>query len=175
MVSRVAIDPEAVFADVQGVAELYVAESARVRALVRCAVRSPDASIDDACQVAWSRLIDHHRRVRRDRARAWLVRTAVREAIRQHARQRRLVSLDGLIETGGETGSLAAPAVVEEVIEHRAQLGRLEVLSERQRRLLWLQGLGFSYAEMADRTGASERTVERQLQRAKRRLQRAVA
>ena len=43
-------------------------------------------------------------------------------------------------------------------------------LPPRQQRLVWLQGLGLTYEEMAGYTGASTRTVERQLLRAKRTL-----
>ena len=43
-------------------------------------------------------------------------------------------------------------------------------LPERQQRLVWLQGLGLSYTEMAAHEGATPRTVERQLMRAKKRL-----
>ena len=37
----------------------------------------------------------------------------------------------------------------------------------RVRRLVWLQGLGLSYREMAGETGMTRRTVERQLMRAR--------
>ena len=45
-----------------------------------------------------------------------------------------------------------------------------EVLPERQRRLIALQAIGCSYAELAALTGDTPRTVDRQLARAKRRL-----
>jgi DNA-directed RNA polymerase specialized sigma24 family protein len=45
-----------------------------------------------------------------------------------------------------------------------------DVLPERQRRLIVLQALGCSYAELATLTGDTPRTVDRQLARAKRRL-----
>jgi DNA-directed RNA polymerase specialized sigma24 family protein len=44
----------------------------------------------------------------------------------------------------------------------------------RERRILWLRGLGFSYAEIAAREGCSERAIERALDRA-RKLARAAA
>jgi DNA-directed RNA polymerase specialized sigma24 family protein len=50
------------------------------------------------------------------------------------------------------------------------RLRALDRLPERRRRLIWLQGLGFSYAEMAGVTGDSPRTVERQLRRARQEL-----
>lgn len=47
----------------------------------------------------------------------------------------------------------------------RERRAMLAALSARQRRLLALQGLGFSYEEISALTGDSRRTVERQLQR----------
>jgi DNA-directed RNA polymerase specialized sigma24 family protein len=40
---------------------------------------------------------------------------------------------------------------------------------------MWLQGLGFSYGEMAGREGCTKRTVERQVLRAKRSIRRTCA
>ena len=59
------------------------------------------------------------------------------------------------------------------VVEQRGRLDAVQSLSERQRRLIWLQGLGFSYREMADHEQASLRTVERQVLRARGRLREA--
>ncbi|MFL5863494.1 MAG: sigma factor-like helix-turn-helix DNA-binding protein [Solirubrobacteraceae bacterium] len=58
-------------------------------------------------------------------------------------------------------------------MEPRLRLEVLDVLTERQECLIWLQGLGFDYREMAARTGASVRTVERQLTKARRTLRSA--
>ncbi len=81
----------------------------------------------------------------------------------------REVSLDDLLERSGETVAPASSSL-EDVVERRARLDAIRDLPERQQRLVWLQGLGLSYAEMAGYTGASPRTVERQLLRAKRAL-----
>jgi len=40
-------------------------------------------------------------------------------------------------------------------------------LTDRERLYLYLQGLGYSYTEMAQSTSASRRTVERQVLRAR--------
>ena len=151
-------------------ADLYATLGGRLTQIVRHDVRAPDAVIEDACQCAWSRLIDHRERVRRETVLAWLVTTAVREALRLIRRERRYVSLDDLLEHSGDGVAAAASAPLEDLVERRARLDAIGALPERQRRLVWLQGLGFSYAEMAGYTGASTRTVERQLLRAKRAL-----
>lgn len=158
------------------VAELYAEQSVRVRRLVRAAVRAPDALVEDACQVAWSRLIHNRARVRRDTAPAWLTRTAVHESWRMLRREARELSLDALGgESGGEAAMISAPALLEDLIQQRARLDAIRALPERQQRLVWLQGIGFSYAEMAGHTGITRRTVERQLLRAKASLSRLEA
>lgn len=157
------------------VGELYEHRAGQVRRLVRHQVRAPEPLIEDACQVAWIRLVDRRRGVNRDAAVAWLVTTAMREAFRLIARANRELPLGVLIDDPGELGDSASGPSPEEIVLQRARLQALRALPERQRQLVWLQGLGLSYAEMADRTGASRRTVERQLIRARRRLTRADA
>ena len=147
------------------VGTLYAAHAVRVRRLVRLGVTAPDAVIDDACQVAWMRLVVHRARIRRETALRWLVRVATNEARRQARRGGRDLSLEQLAEDRGE--SVRAPELMDELAERRARLAGIAALPERQRRLVWLQGLGFSYAEMSGETGESRRTVERQLTRAR--------
>jgi RNA polymerase sigma factor (sigma-70 family) len=165
-------------AGLEGVAELYAAQAARVRCLVGAGVRAPEPVIEDACQFAWSRLILHRARIRPETATAWVVRTAIHEALKLTRRGGRDLSLDALAEDAGELGepsAVAAPVLLEELVEHRARLESIRMLPERQQRLVWLQGLGLSYSEMAGHTGDSRRTVERQLLRAKQTLARYAA
>jgi RNA polymerase sigma factor (sigma-70 family) len=151
---------------------LYARSAKEVRGHVRSGVAAPDAVIEDACQFAWSRLLDHHDRVSHDRAVAWLVTTAVREAFKLTRRASRELSLEALMEETGELQiSRTAPSALE-ALERRLRLEVLDALPERRRRLLWLQGLGFDYREMATRTGATVRTVERELAKARGRLNR---
>jgi RNA polymerase sigma factor (sigma-70 family) len=166
-----AVEPDTVFSDLQEVAELYAARAERVRQQVRLGVVAPEPLIEDACQFAWSRLVHHRLRVRRRTAQAWLVRTAVHEALKLLRRQGRDVSLDGLVERAGEIAPGAAPPALDELVAHRARLDGIRALPVRQQRLLWLQALGLSYEEMASCTGDTRRTVERQLLRARRSLQ----
>src|ERR1700704_3922205 len=90
-------------------AELYVAFAGRLRQIVGGQVGAPDGVIEDACQFAWSRLIDYRTRVRRDTALGWLATTAVREAFKLLRRQRREIPFDALAEDAGLTSP--APAV----------------------------------------------------------------
>ncbi len=157
-------------ADAANIGELYAALSKRLEHIVRSDVRAPEPVIEDACQFAWSRLIHHCHRVRRETALSWLATTAVREAFKLIRRDGREISLDAALESTGEPPlHLDAPRT-EEVVEQHERLAELRCLPERQQRLLWLHGFGFTYGEMASYTGYTPRTVERQLLRAKRRL-----
>jgi RNA polymerase sigma factor (sigma-70 family) len=154
--------------------DLYRALAGQVRQTVRCSVRAPDTVIDDACQIAWDRLLRRWGDVSRETALPWLIRTANREALRLLRRAARDVPLDRLYLNGDQTSSRVAVATPsDQIAEFRAKLDLVRALPQRQQRLIWLQGFGFSYAEMADYTGATTRTVERQLMRAKRALRRS--
>lgn len=147
------------------VADLYARQAVRVRRLVHLHVTAPDAVVEDACQVAWMRLVRNRSRVRRQTAACWLARVASREALRLldlGDRDRPLEVLDDDPDR--------APDLIEAIADRDVRLGAIDRLPERQRRLVWLQGLGFSYSEMAGVTGDSPRTVERQLGRARRKL-----
>jgi RNA polymerase sigma factor (sigma-70 family) len=155
------------------VAELYATHASRLRKLVRLSVRASEPVIEDACQFAWSRLFHHRSRVQPEAALSWLLKTAVHEAFKLVRRDSRELSLEGLLERAGDSQPLPATVALDELVEQRARLESISCLPERQQRLVWLQGLGLSYAEMAGETGATTRTVERQLLRARRALVRA--
>ena len=156
--------------DAVEIGELYAALSKRLEHIVRSDVRAPEAVIEDACQFAWSRLIHHCHRVRRDTALSWLATTAIREAFKLIRRDGRELSLDAALAITGEPPLLLDAPRTEELVEQHERLAELRYLPERQQRLLWLHGFGFTYDEMARHTGSTPRTVERQLLRAKRRL-----
>jgi RNA polymerase sigma factor (sigma-70 family) len=170
--------------DLDDVARLYAEEAVNVRRIVRMNVTASPAVIEDACQVAWTRLLIHRARLRRESARAWLVRVAIREVIKSIQRDRRERSLEALLEHGGRSApagsadagmTLPTPALIEDLVEQKNRLDSIQALPERQRRLVWLQGLGLSYREMAGETGMTRRTVERQLIRAHSSLAKAAA
>jgi RNA polymerase sigma factor (sigma-70 family) len=147
---------------------LYAALADPLERIVRGDVRASDVVIEDACQFAWTRLVDRVHLIRREAVLSWLVTTAVREAFKLIRRSGRDLSLDAALESAGERLVAAAAPAPDEVFEQRERLDAIRVLPERQQRLLWLHALGLSYAEMALHTGDTPRTVERQLLRAKR-------
>jgi RNA polymerase sigma factor (sigma-70 family) len=172
---RAGAGPDGVLDDLDDIARLYREEALSVRRLVRMQVVASSALVEDACQVAWCRLLVHRLRVRRESARAWLVQVAVHEALKALARERRERSLEALQERDGgrdrerdaEPATLPTPALIDDLVEQRARLDCVRALPDRQRRLVWLQCLGLSYREMAGETGMTRRTVERQLIRAR--------
>jgi DNA-directed RNA polymerase specialized sigma24 family protein len=163
--------PVVVGSDAGQIELLYRRLAPRLERIVRYDVRAPDAVIEDACQIAWCRLLHHCDRVHRQTALPWLATTAVREALKLSKRGRRDLPLEML--AGGVLGPLAPGP--EELVEQFDKLRAVGTLPARQRRLVWLQGMGFSYGEMAGREGCTKRTVERQVLRAKRAIRRTCA
>jgi DNA-directed RNA polymerase specialized sigma24 family protein len=154
-------------AGVEDVGELYGELAERLEQIVRTRVRAPDPVIEDACQFAWSRLVHHRDRVHRDTTLPWLVKTARHEAFKLIRREGRELSLDAALDVSGDAPLRQSAPGPDELFAAREQLAQIGRLPTRQQRLLWLQGLGFNYSEMARQTGDTSRTVERQLLRAK--------
>ena len=157
------------------VSELYASFSERLERIVGTDVRAPRPVIEDACQFAWGRLWRKRDHIRREAALPWLITTAIHEALRLVRGQDGLLSLEQAIEESGDKAAPAHTLTAVDVLELRTRLQAMASLSPRQQRLLWLHGLGFSYAEIAMRTGSTTRTVERQLLRGKRTLRRLAA
>lgn len=150
------------------VGQLYVEFSRCLESLVRDDVRAAcDAVIEDACQVAWTMLIQHRHRVALHSAPRWLTTTATREAVRSLRRRRNECSLELLVEEGFDE---PADDEEEDVLAHRVQLLDMRSLPRRQQRIVWLRALGLSYDEMASHEDCTFRTVERQLWRARHKL-----
>lgn len=151
------------------IGELYGSLSRRLEQIVRRDVVASDAVIEDACQVAWGRLVTHASRVSSESALSWLATTAIREALKLLRRGGRDLSLDA--EPGEDAAVWVLPRSPlpgpDELFEHRERLRSLSALPQRQRQMVWLQGAGLSYVEIAAATGCSRRTVERELLRAK--------
>ena len=155
--------------------ELYRLLAPQLRQIVRSQVRAAEPVIEDACQIAWSQLIRRADHVRRETVLSWLATTAVHEALKLLRRDRRELSLDAELERAGELPFASPAPEPAEIVELRDRLASVERLPERQQRLLWMHAAGLTYVEMADSTGDTRRTVERQLLRAKGRLEREAA
>ncbi len=161
------------------IAGLYERHASTVERLVAARARTDRASIQDACQTAWTRLCAHPEV---DAAAAestirWLVVTATREAWKLAGH--RVSPAGAMIGEATDAGELAEPAgggeddPLELAIAHEAHRERralLLTLTARERQFLALQAAGLSYLEITAHTGASARTVERQILRARAKL-----
>ena len=167
--TRCTID-ECALGQIGEVAELYACSAGLVRGQVCSEVTASEAVIDDACQFAWIRLLHHRHRVGRDRAVSWLITTALHEVFKLVRRDGHDLSLEELMEDTGDLRINRTAPPPEEAVGARQRLELLRELPERQERLIWLQGLGFNYPEMATEADMTVRTVERQLMKARRNL-----
>lgn len=155
--------------------KLFGDVGAGLRAIVASNVAAPDATIEEACQTAWLAYATREHPVDRDAALGWLATTATREALRLHRREARWESLE---VRGQQATVLTLPArspSPARAVELRERLAEVHQLPVRQQRMVWLQGFGYDYNEIAAQTGDSRRTVERQLARARHRLRLAAS
>jgi RNA polymerase sigma factor (sigma-70 family) len=162
----------------QQLAAFYTQHVAALQRAVARQLRVPAHVVEDACQTAWTILL---RRpdvpdVPLDRqGLAWLRKVALTTGYRT---ARQCEQPAGAFLPEHETGELTEPAAramelderVADPLDRRAQL---ETLTARERRYITLQAIGFSHGEIAPREHTSQRTVERQLMRAKRKLRQA--
>lgn len=154
------------------IAPSYTSLVARLQRIVARNVTAPPAVIEDACQAAWTRWCLCRDDVAPGSLLAWLATTATREALRMVRARGEEVPLEGAL---GPVGAqlIELPARIPgpgDLVEMRERLAEVRRLPVREQRILWLQGLGFDYGEIGACTGDSRRTVERQLDRARRHL-----
>ena len=144
--------------------QLYREHARTLRTVVRMKVNTTDDIVDDACAFAWMQLV--RCQPRRDTLFAWLRTVAMREAVRLDRIERSSVrtELDGL-EHPALRDLRAEPDARDELID---ALDALAQLNDRQRTTLGLYALGLRHKEIAEVTGATARTVARQMIRARR-------
>ncbi|HET9720908.1 MAG TPA: sigma-70 family RNA polymerase sigma factor [Solirubrobacteraceae bacterium] len=151
------------------IAALYPQVAPQLRRVLTSHLQAPAWVLEDACQIAWEALLGQAEPVDQRRVLSWLATTARREAL---AILRRTAS--EMCVTDSTAEALLAPAPgPEQAVEFWERMGQIRRLSRRQQRIVWMQGLGFQYSEIADEVGDSLRTVERQLAGARRKLRAA--
>jgi len=147
---------------------LFRAHHEALRRAVRARVLGSDALVEDACQSAWMTLLVAQ--PRRETVFPWLVRVAVRRAWALAAADRRKSPLAPAEELERHDDHDDAPDLLAQLHARERVREVARALPARQARLVGLQALGFSHAELAALTGDTPRTVDRQLARARRRL-----
>jgi RNA polymerase sigma factor (sigma-70 family) len=157
------------------IAAFYAREAASLQKAVARSVAAPIVMIEDACSHAWIQLLRHDEVEIGPGGFWWLYVVAKRHVFRLSGRGRREEPAGSPAELPGQSRLLAED--VAEAVERRAvheeRVGILDTINERKRRMMVLQAAGFSYEEIGSLCGDSPRTVERQLLRGKRALERA--
>jgi DNA-directed RNA polymerase specialized sigma24 family protein len=139
-----------------------------LQAVVSRRVHTSPVNVEDACGFAWLQLV--RRGSRPASTFAWLCTTAIREAIRLCRRAALTDTLDEADETAADPRDGLHARL--ELIATGEQI-RGARLRPREARLVGLRAAGYRREEMAEVTGESCRTVDRQLGRAQRKLRHA--
>ena len=150
-------------------ADVFNRHHDRLTRVVGRRVNAPDAVIEDAVSITWL-IFMRCQPQRSPTLFGWLVTVAEREAWRLCATSRRTLAID---ELGcDETPAIAGP---DDAVEARQRIAlAADAMTARQRRIVGLQAAGYRHDEIAELTGDTVRTVQRQLLRG-RRLARAAA
>lgn len=152
---------------------LYQQHAAALTRSVRHAVKTTDATIEDACQFAWAQLLRHQ--PDRDHVFGWLRTTAIREAWALSGRERRAISLDvptGEREDAGTFADLVPARDIELELDAREALHALAMLRPKHRYAMSRLVAGLSYEEIQAEGGLSYTQVNRHLTRARAALRR---
>jgi DNA-directed RNA polymerase specialized sigma24 family protein len=157
--------------------ELFRSFSDELLRTVRSQVRTSDQNIEDACTFAWVQFLLHQ--PDRDRNwKAWLVRTAQREAWSLDRGSRKL-----LPELSDDASPRREPSPSHQdtwetwrvKVELEQAVGVLQQLPPRLREVAFLRATGFRYDQISEVTGDSKTTVGRLVRRAHERIHDAVA
>jgi DNA-directed RNA polymerase specialized sigma24 family protein len=137
----------------------FATHAERLQRAVRSSVqRVAGEIIEDACQVAWTKLLRRPDITLDSRGFGWLTTVAVHEAWRQGslAHERPAGAFTTPPDPGTDDKAL-------DRIEHQERLQAMHVLKPREREALYLKGLGYSYQEIMTITNASYTAVNRRI------------
>lgn len=151
------------------IARIYREMAEPLEQVVRRLVCDAEPVVEDACQSAWCRLVGHRARVREETVFGWLAQTAIHEAFKLSRGRARDLSLDFELEQGADPVALLSEPW--ELLATRERIRGVRKLAIRSQRFVWLHALGLSYTEMAAHERCTTRTVDRQLVRARRKLE----
>src|SRR3954447_22384882 len=124
---------------------LYIAHANRLRRTVAANVNTSPANIEDACSFAWLQLVVKN--PLRETVFGWLVKVAIREAIRLDRRDRGITSIedapDHVLATRSADADATERVLIAEVIDE------LVGIHPRKRAMLVMHTAGFTSAEIA--------------------------
>ena len=159
----------------QQVGTFFVTHAGRLQRAVRRHLNHVgDALIEDACQMAWTRLLQRPDITLDARGFSWLTTVAVHEAWRLGpvTQEQPAGALTSPADCNRKPGERPEPADTDQRgtaekaldhIEHHDRLQAMQALKPREREVLYLKGLGYSYAEIMRLTGATYTAVNRRL------------
>lgn len=154
----------------RGVSDLYSDLQPQLVRILASNLQPPDWVIDEACQTAWSSLLEHGGAVVPGGELGWLSTTATRAALRLLRRERIAEPYDKPPVPVSLADFRIPEPEPEAHLELRERLAEIRRLPVRQQRVVMLHGFGYEYDEIAAVTGETRRTVARQLTRARQQL-----
>ena len=149
---------------------LYAELQPQLARILSSNLQPPDWVIEEACQSAWSSLLQRRATVRPGGELGWLSTTATRTALRLMRRDPLVGPSEPMPEPQRLDLRRAVVTDPQRSLELRERLAEVRRLPVREQRVLWLHGFGYEYREIAAVTGDTRRTVARQLTRARQRL-----
>lgn len=164
------------------IAAFFAAYANHVHTCVARRARTAPDVVDDACATAWTKLLRRPDVVLNVHGRAWLITVAVHEAWQLHERRAQETPVGPFARPStGDDDFVAEPvdAVgvdVETQAIDRAQLSEdlaaFLTLKPRERQTLYLQAVGYRYAEICELTGFTYTAVNRYITEGRRALRR---
>jgi DNA-directed RNA polymerase specialized sigma24 family protein len=151
------------------VADFYAHHADDLRRIVARHVAASHATIEDACQTAWASLLRGEDVALSRRGVGWLATVAIREgwrlgSIKCERPQPRCATISPAVATGSSPrdrrGRRGARPRARRA---RERVSLLQALRPRERRELFLQGLGYRYEEIASLTGSSDTAINRRI------------
>jgi len=171
----------------QQVGTFFVTHAGRLQRAVRRHLNHVgDALIEDACQMAWTRLLQRPDITLDARGFGWLTTVAVHEAWRLGpvTQEQPAGALTSPADCNRKPGERPEPADTDhrgtaeralDHIEHDDRLQAMRALKPSEREALYLNGLGYTYREITRLSGATYTAVNRRIREGRAALRRQIS
>jgi len=164
------------------IAAFFAAHANDVRVRVAHRARTAPDVVDDACATAWTKLLRRSDIALDAHGRAWLITVALHEAWRLQGRRAQEAPA-GPFARGSTVDDEHAPEPVDALgvdvetqavdrAQHSEDLAAFLTLKPRERQALYLQAVGYRYAEIQELTGFTYTAVNRYVTEGRRALRR---
>ncbi len=164
------------------IAAFFATYANHVHSCVARRARTAHDVVDDACATAWTKLLRRPDIALNARGRAWLITVAVHEAWQLQERRAQEMPV-GPLDRRSISDDDAAPEPVDAVrvdvetrvvdrAQHEEDIAAFLTLKPRERQALYLQAVGYRYAEICELTGFTYTAVNRCITEGRRALRR---